>query len=454
MLIKTFQTILTLLFSLTLMGLVQQTSVVMAQGLPTENFYLDGVGVMTGDAVSGFELKYLHEDHLGSAHVVTDESGDVVEEISFDTSGNRDSELSTTDRGFTGHEQLDNTDLVHMKGRVYDPTIGRFLSPDPVIQDVTNVQNLNAYSYVLNNPLKYTDPSGYMADIVGPTIEYDPAVHGPGPPGGGWVEIGREVIGDLIRTTYIKTITVEGASKEVRGFHNVYVGALEYSSLYSEFADESASQNDVARAISSAQNSYSYTGPDFSVPEEWRYDSSLNFFGREEWSRIRELIKKNKYSVEIEFPLDSLRSDPYHEFLGFLGMGGKEVMSGQLENGRAVHRSGMWGYVLRSKDMVRVFGHTHPPDASATPSNSDYWGVFIRGTIAQSNLTEFVQLSGTMEITDYTKHDAIMYFNKKIKQGNFKNWRQIVEIFGLNNPDPKGRNQMHMNKESWQNHSH
>ncbi|MBQ3635809.1 MAG: RHS repeat-associated core domain-containing protein, partial [Bacteroidales bacterium] len=45
--------------------------------------------------------------------------------------------------------------------RMYDPTVGRFLSPDPYVQDGTNPQNFNRYSYCLNNPLKYTDPSGY-----------------------------------------------------------------------------------------------------------------------------------------------------------------------------------------------------------------------------------------------------------------------------------------------------
>jgi hypothetical protein len=48
-----------------------------------------------------------------------------------------------------------------MNGRVYDPYIGRFLSPDPLVQQPGNLQNYNRYSYVLNNPLKYTDPSGY-----------------------------------------------------------------------------------------------------------------------------------------------------------------------------------------------------------------------------------------------------------------------------------------------------
>jgi len=49
-----------------------------------------------------------------------------------------------------------------MNGRIYEPQIGRFLSPDPFIQDVTNTQNLNRYTYVNNNPLSYTDPSGYF----------------------------------------------------------------------------------------------------------------------------------------------------------------------------------------------------------------------------------------------------------------------------------------------------
>ncbi len=49
-------------------------------------------------------------------------------------------------------------------GRMYDPTVGRFLSPDPYVQDATNPQNYNRYAYCLNNPLKYTDPSGYECE--------------------------------------------------------------------------------------------------------------------------------------------------------------------------------------------------------------------------------------------------------------------------------------------------
>jgi RHS repeat-associated protein len=64
-------------------------------------------------------------------------------------------------RGYTGHEQLDDSGLIHMNGRIYDPELGRFLSPDPYVQIPEYSQNFNRYSYVLNNPLNATDPSGF-----------------------------------------------------------------------------------------------------------------------------------------------------------------------------------------------------------------------------------------------------------------------------------------------------
>lgn len=72
-----------------------------------------------------------------------------------------DFKSDVTDRGFTGHEQIDELGLIHMNGRVYDPTIGRFISADPIIQSPTDLQSLNRYTYVRNNPLSLTDPSGF-----------------------------------------------------------------------------------------------------------------------------------------------------------------------------------------------------------------------------------------------------------------------------------------------------
>ncbi len=64
------------------------------------------------------------------------------------------------DRGFTGHEFLADFNLYNMNGRLYDPVVGRFLSPDPFIADPSFSQSYNRYAYCINNPLKYTDPSG------------------------------------------------------------------------------------------------------------------------------------------------------------------------------------------------------------------------------------------------------------------------------------------------------
>ncbi|WP_370981621.1 RHS repeat-associated core domain-containing protein [Agaribacterium sp. ZY112] len=122
-------------------------------------------------------VQYLHLDHLGSTETITDEYGNVQQRLSYDPWGQR--QLATwvtgapsldglpTDRGYTGHEMLDDIGLIHMNGRVYDPEIGRFLSPDLLIQAPTNTQSFNRYSYVFNNPLSLVDPSGYEAEDGG-----------------------------------------------------------------------------------------------------------------------------------------------------------------------------------------------------------------------------------------------------------------------------------------------
>ncbi len=113
--------------------------------------------------------RYLHKDHLGSIEAVTDESGNLVERLSYDAFGKRrlsngvDAPVvaQTTQYGFTSHEMLDAVGLIHMNGRVYDPHVGRFIEADPYIQFPENSQSYNRYSYVLNSPLSFTDPSGY-----------------------------------------------------------------------------------------------------------------------------------------------------------------------------------------------------------------------------------------------------------------------------------------------------
>ncbi|MBU6436799.1 MAG: RHS repeat-associated core domain-containing protein, partial [Betaproteobacteria bacterium] len=116
------------------------------------------------------DLRYFHQDQLGSVVAVTNATGGVIERLSYDAFGKRrnpdGSDSATTvlpqnDRGFTGHEMLDTVGLVHMNGRVYDPTLGRFLSADPFIQAPAATLSYQRYAYVMNNPLVLTDPSGY-----------------------------------------------------------------------------------------------------------------------------------------------------------------------------------------------------------------------------------------------------------------------------------------------------
>ncbi|MDP2422915.1 MAG: FG-GAP-like repeat-containing protein [Bacteroidales bacterium] len=118
---------------------------------------------------------YIHKDHLGSWNTITDESGNLLQELSYDAWGSRRNPATWQpfagtppaplfDRGFTGHEHLYAFNLINMNGRMYDPVLGRFLSPDPVLQFPDFTQGLNPYSYCLNNPLSFTDPSGYSID--------------------------------------------------------------------------------------------------------------------------------------------------------------------------------------------------------------------------------------------------------------------------------------------------
>ncbi|MEB0032208.1 RHS repeat-associated core domain-containing protein [Undibacterium sp. RTI2.1] len=70
-----------------------------------------------------------------------------------------------TDRGYTGHEHLDDMGVIQMNGRIYDPLLGRFMQGDPFIQDPSNLQNFNRYGYCYNNPMTCTDPTGQLFGI-------------------------------------------------------------------------------------------------------------------------------------------------------------------------------------------------------------------------------------------------------------------------------------------------
>jgi len=139
---------------------------------------------------------YLYKDHLGSVDIITDQLGKPTHSMSFDpwgarrkgdsndvlawvkNAGGTDQEVlqnmlgslnltgfsnPITTRGYTGHEMVDGMDIIHMNGRIYDAKLARFLQADPFIQAATNTQSFNRYSYVMNNPLNATDPSGFLS---------------------------------------------------------------------------------------------------------------------------------------------------------------------------------------------------------------------------------------------------------------------------------------------------
>ena len=125
------------------------------------------------------KVEYWHKDHLGSLVATTDHAGALTARYAYDPFGKRRSPggsydangtlvydwnktNSGTDRGFTGHEHLDDVGVIHMNGRLFDPRVGVFMQGDPFVQDMLNLQNFNRYGYCYNNPMTCTDPSGML----------------------------------------------------------------------------------------------------------------------------------------------------------------------------------------------------------------------------------------------------------------------------------------------------
>ena len=155
--------------------------IVLGSGANTANFtetnYIgggDGICAMFINDQSGVangKLYYVFTDYLGSILKLTDENGTTVAEQSFDAWGKpRDpanwanaagtATLAGLIRGYTGHEHLPQFNLINMNARLYDPINARVVSADNDLEDDENTQNYNRYTYCLNNPLKYTDPTG------------------------------------------------------------------------------------------------------------------------------------------------------------------------------------------------------------------------------------------------------------------------------------------------------
>jgi RHS repeat-associated protein len=131
---------------------------------------------------TGDERYYYHNDHLGGVNVITDKTGGRAQLLEYDPWGSvsRNESTITADptHRFTGKELDPETGLYYYGGRYYDPEISRFISADAFVPEAGNPQSLNRYSYTLNNPVRYIDPSGhfYMSKTGGGSFLFGPLI--------------------------------------------------------------------------------------------------------------------------------------------------------------------------------------------------------------------------------------------------------------------------------------
>ncbi|MEQ1802440.1 MAG: FG-GAP-like repeat-containing protein [Gammaproteobacteria bacterium] len=131
---------------------------------------------------AAFDAYFLHRDHQGSVDVLSRVVGGGSQTLvqRFDVFGKRRNPNWTADpadalaaqrqfieRGYTGHEHLDNMRLIHMNGRLQDPLLGTMLAPDPLLGNLVDPQSLNRYAYVAGNPASMVDPSGFLLGRIG-----------------------------------------------------------------------------------------------------------------------------------------------------------------------------------------------------------------------------------------------------------------------------------------------
>lgn len=115
-------------------------------------------------------VTYIHTDTLGSPIAATNSSGELVWRESYKPFGERlekSSQAGARKPWYTGHVQDQDTGLVYMGARYYDPQVGRFMSTDPVGFLDDKPMQFNRYAYANNNPYTYVDPDGEIAAHVG-----------------------------------------------------------------------------------------------------------------------------------------------------------------------------------------------------------------------------------------------------------------------------------------------
>lgn len=130
----------------------------------TSHVYLGDRLIAETNTLSG--RSFVHTDALGSPVARTAAGGQLQSRTRFEPYGNVAAGTVPSGIGFTGHANDADSGLVYMQQRYYDPLAGRFLSVDPVTIDSGLGDQFNRYVYALNNPYKYNDPDGRIANFV------------------------------------------------------------------------------------------------------------------------------------------------------------------------------------------------------------------------------------------------------------------------------------------------
>ena len=205
-------------------------------------------------------VNYLHKDHLGSVQSVTQGFFDILttDHLSYDAygqrrdAGNNSTVLdinpipNVTKKGYTGQEHVDQLGIINYNARLYDPTLGIMLQADTIIPDGPVTQSMNRYSYVFNNPLSYTDPSGHAAVKV------------------------TDVDGNVTRVTLtdeqLKKFLKDAAKSDPDAKVTVYIPGVQNAAI-----DNSDTSDNVSESTS--QETKLYKGP------ELAWETTAEFFG-------------------------------------------------------------------------------------------------------------------------------------------------------------------------------
>lgn len=134
----------------------------------TEFYYVDDNVILVRFNKTTIRPYFVEKDNLGSVLKIYGIDASKVFDATYDVWSKQSVTRNTIGflRGYCGHEMLNDFDIINMNGRLYDPVLGRFFSPDNYVQMPDNSQNFNRYTYCLNNPLKFTDPSGEFLNLI------------------------------------------------------------------------------------------------------------------------------------------------------------------------------------------------------------------------------------------------------------------------------------------------